>query len=147
MTPPLWQVAGREDFLVRGPEMLWLLLALGGILGTFARYGVGRWVPQWAGTWLPWGTLAANLLGSFILGLATRATQVLPVGPAVRGFLTVGFCGAFTTFSTLMYETAMLLQEDQWGRAALYAFGSLALGLLSMALGLSIASLLTRSGG
>jgi CrcB protein len=147
MTPPLRQVAGREVFLVRGPEMLWLLLALGGILGTFARYRVGGWIPQWAGTWLSWGTLAANLVGSFILGLATRATQVLPVGPAARGFLTVGFCGAFTTFSTLMYETAMLLQEDQWGRAVLYAFGSLALGLLSMALGLSIASLLTRSGG
>lgn len=127
--------------------MLWLLLALGGILGTFARYRVGVWVPQWAGTWLPWGTLLANLVGSFILGLATRATQVYPVGPAARGFLTVGFCGAFTTFSSLMYETAMLLQEGQWGRAALYAFGSLALGLMSIAIGLSAAALLTRSGG
>jgi CrcB protein len=126
--------------------MLWLLLALGGVLGTLARYGVGLWVPHWAGTWLPWGTLAVNLAGSFVLGFAVRAAQVLPVGPAVRGFVTVGFCGAFTTFSTLMYETAILLQQGQWARASLYAFGSLGLGLVAVALGLAAASPLTRSG-
>jgi CrcB protein len=127
--------------------MLWLSLALGGVVGTLARWRVGLWVPSWAGTWLPYGTLAVNLLGSFVLGAAVRASELHPVTPAVRGFVTVGFCGAFTTFSTLMYETAVLLQQGQWGRAVLYAFGSLALGLVAMALGLSAASYLTRAGG
>ena len=126
--------------------MLYLYLAIGGVLGTLARYRMGGWVPGWAGTWIPWGTFAVNLIGSFVLGLAVQAASALPLSPEVRGLVTVGFCGAFTTFSTLMYETAVLLQDGQWGRAAAYAFGSLALGLVAMFLGFAAAPLLTRTG-
>jgi CrcB protein len=108
---------------------------------------MGIWVHGWAGTGMPWGTFAINLVGSFVLGLATQFASVLPVSPELRGLVTVGFCGAFTTFSTFMFETATLLQDGEWGRAAAYALGSLALGLAAMLLGLSTAALLTRSGG
>jgi CrcB protein len=127
--------------------MLYLFLAVGGVLGTLARYRMGIWVHGWAGTAMPWGTFAINLLGSFILGLATQLSSALSVSPELRGLVTVGFCGAFTTFSTFMFETATLLQDGQWGRAVTYAVGSLALGLVAMLLGLSTAVLLTRSGG
>ncbi|HET8656412.1 MAG TPA: fluoride efflux transporter CrcB [Longimicrobiaceae bacterium] len=127
--------------------MLYLFLAIGGVLGTLARYGLGGWIHGWAGTSLPWGTLAVNLIGSFVLGFAMRGAEILPVTPEVRGLITVGFCGAFTTFSTFMYETAGLMQNGEWARAGVYAVGSLALGLASMALGLSAATVLTRIGG
>jgi CrcB protein len=124
-----------------------LFRAAGGVLGTLARYRMGIWVHGWAGVGMPWGTFAINLLGSFILGLATQLASALPVSPELRGLVTVGFCGAFTTFSTFMFETVTLLQDGAWGRAAAYAVGSLALGLAAMMLGLSTAVLLTRSGG
>jgi CrcB protein len=124
--------------------MLWIFLAVGGVAGTLARYSMGGWVHGWAGTWLPWGTLTINLLGSLVLGFAMRAAATLPVSPEVRGLVTVGFCGAFTTFSTFMYETAVLMQAGEWSRAALYAVGSLLLGLVAMGLGMAAASLLVR---
>ena len=127
--------------------MLYLYLAAGGVLGTLARYRIGIWVPGWAGTGFPWGTLLVNLVGSFVLGFATRSASVLPVSPEVRGFVTIGFCGAFTTFCTFTFETVGLLQQGEWGRGAVYALGSLALGLAAMLAGLSAASLLFRTGG
>ena len=120
--------------------MLYLFLSLGGVLGTLARSALGGWVQGWAGSGFPWGTLLINLLGSLLLGFVFRAAQLTPVSPELRGFLTVGFCGAFTTFSTFSYETLSLLQNGVWARAAAYALGSVALGLLAAAAGVSIAS-------
>lgn len=125
--------------------MLLVYLALGGLLGTLARYGLGLWVYSWAGSWLPWGTLAANLLGSLLLGFAIHATEAMAISPEIRGLITVGFCGAFTTFSALSYETVALLQEGEWWRASLYAFGSLGLGLAAVAGGLSLAEFALRT--
>ncbi len=127
--------------------MLYAYLALGGVLGTLARYSLGGWVHTWAGVAFPWGTLAINLLGSFLLGLAIRGAELSSFSPELRSMLTVGFCGAFTTFSTFTFETISLMQEGAWVRASLYAFGSLGLGLMAMALGLSAATLLLRPGG
>ena len=126
--------------------MLYLYLAAGGVLGTLARFGAGTWVASWAGTSFPWGTLLINLVGSFVLGFAVRATAVVPISLELRGLITVGFCGAFTTFSTFTFETVGLLQQGAWGRGAAYAFGSLALGLLAIWLGLTAGSLLFRPG-
>lgn len=127
--------------------MLYAYLALGGVLGTLARYIIGGWVYAWAGAAFPWGTLAINLTGSFLLGLAMRGAELSSLSPELRGMLTVGFCGAFTTFSTFTFETMSLMQEGAWVRALLYAFGSLGLGLMSIALGFSAATLLLRPGG
>jgi fluoride exporter len=127
--------------------MVYVYLAVGGVLGTFARYGLGGWIYSWAGTQLPWGTFVVNIFGSFLLGFLTRTMQVAPVSPEVRALLTVGFCGAFTTFSTLSYETMTLMQEGAWTRAALYAFGSLGFGLLALFGGITLATGTLRLGG
>lgn len=127
--------------------MLYLYLAVGGAAGTLARHVLGGWVHAVAGAYLPWGTLVINLLGSFLLGFIVRATQVASVSPDLRTLLTVGFCGAFTTFSTFSYETVMLLQEGALARAALYALGSLLLGLVALWAGLALATETLPLGG
>ena len=116
--------------------MLLFYLAIGGAAGTLARYGLGGWVQGWAGAGFPWGTFAVNLAGSFLLGLFIRLADAPALAPELRAMLTVGFCGAFTTFSTLSYETVVLLQKGEWGRAAAYSLGSLALGLVALAAGM-----------
>ena len=127
--------------------MLLVYLAVGGVIGTLARYGMGTWVPTWAGTEFPWGTFLVNALGSLILGFTMRASAVLTMSPEVRGFVTVGFCGAFTTFSTLSYETVALVQDGQWARAAAYALGSVVVGLAAVVAGMGMANLALRAGG
>jgi fluoride exporter len=124
--------------------MILLYLAAGGVAGTWARYGLGRWVQEWAGPAFPWGTFVVNVLGSFALGFLLRATEASTISPETRAMLTVGFCGAFTTFSTFSHETIVLLQEGAWGRAVAYALGSLLLGLAAVAAGLGTAGWLVR---
>ena len=119
--------------------MLYLYLAAGGVIGTLARYGIGQWFPTRAGIDFPWPTFAINVAGSLVLGFAMRAFETLPVAPEVRGFVAVGFCGAFTTFSTFSFETVTLMQAGQWGRASLYAAGSVAVGLLAVFAGMALA--------
>ena len=76
-----------------------------------------------------------------------RGAELSSISPELRGMITVGFCGAFTTFSTFTFEILWLMQEGAWLRASLYAFGSISMGLLAVALGLSAANLLLRPGG
>ena len=124
-----------------------LYLAVGGVAGTLARYGIGTWVPTWAGTGFPWGTFIINASGSLLLGFALRAFEISPVSPEARALVSVGLCGAFTTFSTFSYETVRLLQDGLWARGAAYAFGSLAVGLVAVCLGMSLASATVHAGG
>lgn len=124
--------------------MILLFLAAGGVLGTLARYGLTAWVHSRTGTEFPWGTLAVNVLGSFLLGFALRGSETAALSPEVRTLLTAGFCGAFTTFSTLSWETVALLQAGAWGRAAAYALGSLGLGIAAVYAGLSLAPAVLR---
>ena len=124
-----------------------LALALGGLVGTLARYELGRWVHGWAGTAFPWGTLLINVLGSFALGFLTRVGESTTLSPEMRGMLTVGFCGAFTTFSTFSYETVRLIQDGETGKATAYALGSLAVGIAAVLAGLHAGRLILRAGG
>jgi CrcB protein len=121
----------------------YLLISLGGIAGANARYLVGLWAATRWGTAFPWGTLLVNTTGSFMLGFLL--TLVLPrFGNSVdaRLLLGTGFCGAYTTFSTFSYETVTLMQRGLVLDAALYAAGSLALGLLAISAGILAARLL-----
>jgi CrcB protein len=123
-----------------------LFVAVGGALGAVARYGLSGWVQSVAGGTFPWGTLVVNLLGCFLLGFAFRVLQLSAVSPALRGAVTVGFLGAFTTFSTFGLETVGLLQDGRWARAVAYVGGSVAVGLVAVLAGLWLATGLQRPG-
>lgn len=86
------------------------LIALGGALGALARYGVGTWVQsKMAHSIFPWGTFVINATGSFLLGLVlTLLSEHMLRSAAWKPFFTIGFVGAYTTFSTFEYESAQL---------------------------------------
>jgi len=113
-----------------------LLVFLGGGLGSVARYltvlGIARWLPQ---TTFPWGVLAANVLGSFILGFLCVWPMMRTQNTAVWLLLTTGFLGGYTTFSTYTANTWELFESGQTCTALLNALGSLAAGLIAAALG------------
>ena len=116
------------------------LIALGGVVGTLARYFVGAWL-QGPNAVFPRGTLIINLVGSLVLGFVMRlATGSTLVTPETRGALTVGFCGAFTTMSTFSYETVALVTDGEYWRAGLYAGGTIAGCLLATLTGIALAS-------
>ena len=95
---------------------------IGSIAGGLARYYVAGGVQHLTGGRFPFGTLAVNLLGCFVIGFIVSASaQKWTMGPSVRLFLVTGFCGAFTTFSALMLETDALLRSSH----ALWALGNI----------------------
>lgn len=88
-----------------------LLVAVGGMVGSVARYWLASWVQNANGSDFPVGTLAVNVLGSFMLGLVmVLSLERELITTEVRIMLSIGFCGGFTTMSTFSYETLMLLQ-------------------------------------
>lgn len=116
-----------------------LLVAVGGMVGAVARYGLTGWISSRTDGGFPYGTLAVNLIGSFAIGLfLTLALERFSWSPGIRLSVTVGFLGAFTTFSTFSYETVELLREGAYAMATLNAgatlFGCLAATLLGILL-------------
>ena len=107
-----------------------LAVALGGALGSVARWGLPGLVQRWTGSPLPWGTFVVNALGSLAIGfVAALALERALVPPAFRLFVITGVLGGFTTFSAFSYETFALLREGQWLAAAGYSLGSVMLGV------------------
>lgn len=121
-----------------------LAVALGGALGASGRYVLSSTIQGLLGDRFPWGTMGVNLLGSFLLGLLFAAVQREAFPPEFQALLAVGVLGSFTTFSTFSLETLSLLHEGAWGRALIYALGSLFLGLAAVALGVWLAGGLRR---
>jgi CrcB protein len=114
-------------------------IAAGGGLGTLARYGVDRWLAT-PGFGFPWPTLVVNLVGSFLLGLVvTLATERWSPTRYVRPFAAIGFCGGFTTFSTMVIEIAQRGQHGRAGLAALYLVVTLLAGLAAVVAGVALA--------
>lgn len=106
--------------------MRYLLVATGGALGAMARYGLSGWISNAGSGRFPYGTLAVNIIGSFIIGFfLTLAYERFSWSPDLRIFFTVGFLGAFTTFSTFSYETVELLREGIYLVAAINMAASL----------------------
>lgn len=113
-----------------------LNLIIGGALGTVARYVLAGAVYRLAGAGFPYGTLIVNVSGCFILGsLATLADKKFILGPDARVLLMIGFCGAFTTFSTLIFESDSLLRNGQALRAFTNIFVSVILGFILFRVG------------
>ena len=121
----------------------WFNLIVGGIAGTLSRYLLAGFVYQIFGTEFPYGTLVVNLTGCLVIGfLAALSDEKFLLGPNARLLLMVGFCGAFTTFSTFMLETAHLMKDGENLRALMNVFASVAFGFLAFRLGVFLAEVL-----
>jgi CrcB protein len=119
-----------------------LWVALGGALGSVARYWLAVVVARIAGESFPWGTLLINVIGSFVIsyfGAMTLPDGVRPVSMEMRLFVMVGLCGGFTTFSSFSLQTVDLLRSGATGRAFAYIAASMVLCLLATALGFYLA--------
>jgi CrcB protein len=123
--------------------MINLLVALGGAFGALARFGVANLLNTPAALRFPYATLLVNVTGSFLLGLVLRGFEGWPNEPGWRAFLAIGFCGAFTTFSTFSYENMRLLQERQYFTAFGNIVGSVVLCILAVLAGFAIAQRFT----
>ena len=118
----------------------WIFLIMGGIVGTVSRYGLAGVVSQKIGGTFPWGTLAVNITGCLVVGfLDILFEKKFLLTPNYRILLMTGFCGAFTTFSTLMLETSDLLKENQFMHAFSNVMLSLIVGFIAFKLGAAIA--------
>lgn len=96
-------------------------VALGGALGSMARYLVSVLVGRWLGTAFPWNTLAVNLAGALAMGvLAELAVHAWQPSSTLRAFLIVGLLGGFTTFSTFSLDAAQLMERGDMAAAAVY---------------------------
>jgi CrcB protein len=119
------------------------LVAVGGFLGTLARYGVSLVEPTRTGRW-PIGTFVVNLAGAFIVGVLLEALARSGAGAGwrqrVRLLIGTGFCGALTTYSTLAVEADLLVRDHQTGLALLYLLVSVIGGLVLTSAGIAAAT-------
>jgi len=112
-------------------------VAAGGALGATGRFLVGRLMFNLMGPGFPWGTLTVNMIGSFIIGcVAGAAATKYSLSHAWQGFLIIGVLGGFTTFSAFSLEVALMIEKHQLQAAALYALGSVFIGVLALFAGL-----------
>lgn len=114
---------------------LWLV-ASGGAFGALSRYLIGRWITSKVRTGFPYGTFAINLTGAILLG----AVYALNLNASLQALLGDGFLGAFTTFSTFMYEGFGLMKNRHRWSALYYILGSLVLGIVGFAMGFATCS-------
>ena len=118
----------------------YLAVALGGVVGCCARYGVTQAVHAVYGRNFPLATLIINVLGCLAMGFLFFATlERVNLSPVMRTALLTGVLGGFTTFSTFAMEALLLVEDGETGRAALYLFLSVFLGLAAAFLGAYIA--------
>ena len=121
-----------------------LAIALAGALGTLARYGLSGALRSLLGAGFAWGTLAANLIGCLLIGILMQAALEGSLLPEPwRPVLVVGFCGAFTTFSTFGHETLLFMRDGSYLLALGNIAGNLVLGILCVWLGFIIMRLIT----
>jgi CrcB protein len=120
-----------------------LLITVAGGLGSLARYGLSGFVLRLCGAGFPWGTAAVNVVGSFLFGVVWSATeQRLGLAAETRIIVLTGFMGAFTTFSTFMFETGQLMGDKEWMLAFANIAGQILVGLVFLFLGLAAGRLL-----
>lgn len=116
-----------------------IVLTLGSVAGGLARYYLAGAVYRLSGAGFPYGTLAVNLLGCFVIGfLSAIAEEKFVLGPTGRLLLMTGFCGAFTTFSTFMLETGNLVKDGQIVSALANVLASVMFGFFLYKLGVLV---------
>jgi len=120
-----------------------LLIGSGSFLGGISRYLTSRFIQQQVLSVFPFGTFVVNILGCFLIGLFYGISQrFVDFNPEARMFLTVGFCGGFTTFSTFSNESLAMMHDGNILYVALYAGGSVVLGILATYIGTLIVNYL-----
>jgi CrcB protein len=122
--------------------VVYCLVALGGALGSVARYAATLAAARAWGAAFPWGTILINVAGSFIIacfGTLTARSGLFPAGPGARIFVMVGMCGGFTTFSSFSLQTLELAQDGSWFGAAANILLSVIVCLAAAAAGYHLA--------
>lgn len=109
-------------------------IGIGAVLGAWARWGLALWMNR-AGQPMPWGTLAANVVGGLVIGAALAVFERRPELDAWRPFLVTGFLGALTTFSSFSAESLLMLQRGAFGHAFAHSVLHLGGSLAAAALG------------
>jgi CrcB protein len=115
-----------------------IAVGLGGAVGALLRYGLVSLVHARTTSPFPWGTLAVNLLGAFLLGVVYAALDRGHLPQELQAHLAVGLLGSFTTFSTFSLDALRLLESGAWLRAGAYLLGSVGLGLAFVYLGIRL---------
>jgi fluoride exporter len=114
------------------------IIGLAGALGALARYILGRFIAERAGSQFPFGTFFINVTGAFAIGLLFAFAGRKLINPAVQGLLATGFLGGYTTFSTMSWEGVQLARGGSTRLSLLYLAGNVAFGLLAAVLGLAL---------
>ena len=119
-----------------------LFVGIGGGIGSIMRFLTSRFMARLvAAQWLFLGTLAANLIGCFLIGILSGwMLSHMPDNQPFRLLFIVGFCGGYTTFSTFAFENYRLIEMNQWGILLLYLLASVVLGIIAVWLGMKIVS-------
>ena len=118
------------------PNIL-LAIAIGGGLGSVARHYLSTAIYALTGGTFPWGILAVNVIGGFVMGLIVELSALkLDLGPELRAFLTTGILGGFTTFSAFSLDSAVLIERGDWAGAGSYMIGSIVLSVAALFAGL-----------
>lgn len=118
-------------------DFLWV--GAGGFIGTVLRFGLNIFFPSTMNSKFPWSTFLSNIIGCLILGIVSElATKYSLLRPDIDIFLTIGLCGGFTTFSTLVYEGFQLLRNGNPTMFMLYGFVSFFCGYLFLYAGMFI---------
>lgn len=115
-----------------------LLVALGGALGSVARYGVNVWTTRAFGPGFPWGTLTVNVVGGLVMGLIAATLALRGGSNELRVFLMTGIMGGFTTFSAFSLDAVALWERGEVGTAALYVAASVVLSIGALFAGLAL---------
>lgn len=118
--------------------MLIATMIIAGAIGAVSRYLVDDVVRSRFPGRFPWGTFVINVTGSFVLGVVTGLALYHGLGPVPKTAIGLGFCGAYTTFSTFSYETILLAETGSVGPAIGNALGSVVLGLAAAGIGLAL---------
>jgi CrcB protein len=126
--------------------MIYLLIALGGAVGSLLRYFVGQAVQRTSASGFPIGTMFVNVTGCFLIGILVRQFMNMQLTSELRALLIVGFCGGFTTFSTFSADTIGLIEGGEYGRASGYVIFSVGLCLLATLAGMTAMRLVAGTG-
>jgi CrcB protein len=113
-----------------------MLVGIGSFMGGGSRFLISKMVQSWSFASFPLGTMVVNIIGCFVIGfLSGLPFSGSLMSPSAKIILTTGFCGGFTTFSTFMNESSMLMKNGDFIYMTFYVFGSLAVGLIAVLAG------------